>query len=150
MRLVSTGVTAALIVAASVGAAKDAPALRPPVEHVYAEPNGTQLKAYVFAPEKQGGQRRPGIVLFHGGGWTMGEPQWTFSRATHFAERGMVAIAVQYRLSDQQEITPHEAMADARAAIRWVRTHAKSLATVLDVKLTLRSGASWTEFSSSR
>src|SRR5262245_51553561 len=100
----------ALIVTAPVYAANDQPVLRPPVEHVYSEPNGTQLKAYVFAPEKRGDQRRPGILLFHGGGWTTGEPQWAFSRATHFAERGMVAIAIQYRLSDQKEITPHEAM----------------------------------------
>ncbi len=67
------------------------------------------------------------IVLFHGGGWAMGEPAWAFSRAQHFAERGMVAIAAQYRLSDQKAITPHEAMADARAVIRWVRAHADSL-----------------------
>jgi len=57
----------------------------------------------------------------------MGEPQWAFPRAKHFAERGMVAVAAQYRLSDQKEITPLEAMADARAVIRWVRKHADSL-----------------------
>jgi acetyl esterase/lipase len=97
------------------------------VEHVYAQPSGTQLKAYVFSPDKRSAERRPAIVLFHGGGWTMGEPSWAFSRARHFAERGMVAVAVQYRLSDQREVTPHEAMADARAVIRWVRLHADSL-----------------------
>jgi acetyl esterase/lipase len=86
-----------------------------------------QLKAYVFSPDKRGSERRPAIVLFHGGGWTMGEPSWAFSRARHFAERGMVAVAAQYRLSDQKEVTPHEAMADARAVIRWVRLHADSL-----------------------
>jgi acetyl esterase/lipase len=71
--------------------------------------------------------KRPAIVLFHGGGWAIGEPAWAFPRAKHFAERGMVAVAAQYRLSDQKEVTPHEAMADARAVIRWVRVHADSL-----------------------
>ena len=98
-----------------------------PVEHVYASPDGTQLKAYVFSPEKPGKGRRSAIVLLHGGGWAMGEPAWTFSRAQHFAERGVVAVAAQYRLSDQKEITPLEAMADTRAVMRWVRAQAGSL-----------------------
>jgi acetyl esterase len=38
-----------------------------------------------------------------------------------------VAVAAQYRLSDQKSITPIEAMADARAAIRWVRSQADRL-----------------------
>ena len=100
---------------------------RAPVEHVYAQTGTIQLKAYVFSPDQAGGGRRSAIVLFHGGGWAMGEPAWAFSRAKHFSERGMVAIAAQYRLSDQKETTPHEAMADARAVIRWVRVHADSL-----------------------
>lgn len=68
-----------------------------------------------------------GAVHFHGGGWDMGEPAWAFSRARHFAELGMVAVAVQYRLSDQKSVTPVDAMSDARAAIRWVRSEARSL-----------------------
>jgi acetyl esterase/lipase len=115
------------LAAASIAAAQGQPAQRAPVEHVYAEPNGTQLKAYVFRPDKPGPVKRPAIVLFHGGGWTIGEAAWTFPRAKHFAERGMVAVAAQYRLSDQEQVTPHEAMADARAVIRWVRAHADSL-----------------------
>jgi acetyl esterase/lipase len=97
------------------------------VEHVYAQTGSIQLKAYVFSPDKAGEGRRPAIVLFHGGGWAMGELAWAFSRAKHFSERGMVAIAAQYRLSDQKDTTPREAMADARAAIRWVRAQADSL-----------------------
>ena len=102
-------------------------ARKDPVEHVYASPGGTQLKVYVFSPEKPGEGRLPAIVLLHGGGWVMGEPQWAFARASQFAERGMVAIAAQYRLSDQKSITPMEAMEDVRAAIRWVRQKADSL-----------------------
>jgi acetyl esterase/lipase len=108
-------------------AARGEPPQREPVQFVYAVPGGTQLKAYVFWPEKQGETRPPAIVLLHGGGWTMGEPQWAFSRARHFAEQGMVAIAAQYRLSNQRDITPVESMEDASAAIRWARVHADSL-----------------------
>lgn len=129
MRCVGVWLVAALQLLAvpSVGAPQGVPPPLAPVEHVYAQPGGTQLKAYVFSLGKPGGERRPAIVLLHGGGWTMGEPAWAFPRARHFAEHGMVAVAAQYRLSDQKEVTPHEAMADARAVIRWVRLHADSL-----------------------
>lgn len=108
--------------------AQDDTVVKQPVEHIYAVSGGVELKAYVFSGDAASTRRRrPVIVLFHGGGWTMGEPQWVFPRAKHFADRGMVAIAAQYRLSDQKEITPLEAMADARAVIRWTRTYADSL-----------------------
>ncbi len=99
-----------------------------PVAHVYSTTAGGDLKAYVFSPRAQiGHHRRAALVLFHGGGWSMGEPEWAFPRARDFAERGMVAVAAQYRLSDQESVTPIEAMADARAVIRWMRIHADSL-----------------------
>lgn len=100
-----------------------------PVEYVYATPDGVKLKVYVFSPQPdKTAQPRAAIILFHGGGWALGEPQWAFSRAQHFAERGLLAVAAQYRLSNEKKgFTPLEAMADARAAIRWMRTHADSL-----------------------
>lgn len=116
-----------LCVASFVSAAQDGSTSQDPAECVYARPDSTSLKAYVFSPEKQDGQMCAAIVLFHGGGWAMGEPSWAFGRARRFADRGMVAISAQYRLSDQKTVTPLEAMADARAAIRWVRSHADSL-----------------------
>ena len=114
----------ALQVAAQAGSATSVP-----VEHVYAKPGGVELKVYIFSPQPQKTpQTRAAIILFHGGGWTLGEPQWAFSRAQHFAELGLVAVAAQHRLSDEKKgITPLEAMADARAAIRWMRTNAVSL-----------------------
>jgi acetyl esterase len=84
----------------------------------------TDLKIYVFSPQGAKVSPRAAIVLFYGGGWVAGEPSWAFGRAQHFAERGMVAIAAQYRLSDQKEITPVDAVEDADDAIRWVRSHA--------------------------
>jgi acetyl esterase/lipase len=107
---------------------QDTPAENGPLTRVFAAAGGTELKAYVFSPRpREPSKRRAGIVLFHGGGWSLGEPAWAFSRARHFAELGLVAVAAQFRLSDQKEITPLEAMADAREAIRWMRTNADSL-----------------------
>ena len=118
---------AAVLLVSSAPAIRGAPAERAPSEHVYARPGGTPLKAYVFAPDPPGAASRPAIVLFLGGGWTMGEAAWACPRARKFAERGVVAVAAQYRLSDQKGVTPLEAMADARAVIRWVREQADAL-----------------------
>jgi acetyl esterase/lipase len=117
-----------LLSTTSFAPAHASPAAGEPVAHVYAAPGGLELKAYVFSgPKGSTEQPRPAIVLFHGGGWATGEPQWAFSRARQFAEAGMVAVAAEYRLSNQKGITPLEAMDDARAVIAWTRTHAASL-----------------------
>ena len=101
---------------------------RDPAAHVFASRGGLDLKAYVFAPAgAPPSDPRPAIVIFHGGGWAEGDAEWAFPRAQHFAERGMVAVAAQYRLSNGKDITPVDAMADARAVIRWMRTNASSL-----------------------
>ena len=115
------------VLSADVLAEENRPAAEPAVR-VFSAPGGVELKAYVFSsPLQKSGVNRPGIVVFHGGGWAAGEPAWAFSRARHFAELGMVAVAAQYRLSDQKSVTPVEAMSDARAAIRWIRSEAGSL-----------------------
>jgi acetyl esterase/lipase len=86
-------------------AAQNSAAVTGPAEYVFASPGGTDLKAYVFTPKAQGRSgKRAGIVIFHGGGWSEGEPSWAFGRASHFAERGMVAVAAPYRLSDGKTI----------------------------------------------
>ena len=84
------------------GFGKDEPTVTGPVAYVFAKPGGVELKNYVFTPKGvKAGPPRAAIVLYYGGGWAMGDPTWAFGRAQHFAERGMVAVAAQYRLSDQ-------------------------------------------------
>lgn len=93
-------------------------------EQVFSEtPNGS-LKAHVFAPSGTEAKPRPAIVIFHGGGWVMGEPSWSFWLVDRYACKGMVTIVAQYRLSDQKTASPAEASDDAMAAIAWARTHA--------------------------
>jgi acetyl esterase len=127
-------ISAALSVVLSLQArAQDSTSVVGSVEHIYASPGGVELKAYVFAPAGEDARApRSAIVVFHGGGWHIGAPEWAFARATHFAQLGMVAVAAQYRLSDQKSITPLEAMADARAVIRWVRSNAARLGIAPD------------------
>lgn len=113
--------------------AQDSLSVIGPVEYVYNTIDSVFLKAYVFSPSpEKKSKTRPAIAIFHGGGWHIGSPEWTFSQARYFTKKGMVAVGVQYRLSDKNKITPLEAMADARAAIRWMRSNATDLGISTD------------------
>ncbi len=99
-----------------------------PHQYIYTQRDSVNLKAYIFSPQKQNlKESQPAIVIFHGGGWFIGEPSWAFARAQHFAKLGFIAIAAQYRLSNQKDITPLEAMEDSREVIKWMRLNADSL-----------------------
>ena len=72
----------------------------PPSEHIYRTVDGVPLKAFVFKPTGTAqGTPTPAILLFHGGGWVAGAPDWTFASAQRYAALGLVAISVEYRLS---------------------------------------------------
>lgn len=97
-----------------------------PVVSTYKTVGGRSLKVHVFSPAGRQADRTA-VVLFHGGGWVAGSPQWTYEPAREYAARGAVAVAVQYRLSNRSTVTPLEAVEDARDAIRWVRKNAAML-----------------------
>lgn len=96
-------------------------------EHVFSQAPSGPLKVHVFSPAGTEGKERPAIVIFHGGGWIMGEPSWSFWLVDRYACKGMVTIVAQYRLSDQKTASPAEAADDATAAIAWTRAHATQL-----------------------
>jgi pectinesterase len=64
----------------------------------------------------------PAIVFVHGGGWRTGVRANFAPMAIRMAERGYAAATISYRLSP--EALYPAAVQDARAAVRWVRTHA--------------------------
>ena len=98
-----------------------------PQEYIYAVHDSIQLKAYVYTPNSN--QKGPfnAIIIFYGGGWVLGNASWSSTPAQYFTQQGLVSIAVDYRLSDQKQITPLDAMEDARDAIRWLRSNAAEL-----------------------
>ena len=98
-----------------------------PGRYTYREVGGQALSAYVFSPAtRSAGNQIGAILLFHGGGWSAGTPEWTFDAARRFAALGMVAIPIEYRLS-RGDVTPIEALDDVCASFRWVREHAYNL-----------------------
>jgi acetyl esterase len=71
--------------------------------------------------------RRPCVVFFHGGGWRNGSPKQFQAYAERLAEVGVIGITVQYRLMQENEVLPIEAVQDARSALRYVRSQAAQL-----------------------
>jgi acetyl esterase/lipase len=98
------------------------------IPHVYKSIDGAELRLHVFNPSAHRiSDTQPAIVFFSGGGWTHGTVEQFVPHAIHLAQRGMVAIVADYRVFDRYKTTPFDAMADAKSAIRWLRSHAKEL-----------------------
>lgn len=98
---------------------------------IYKTENEFILEVHIFKPKDFiVTEKRPAIAIFHGGGWVSGNPSWAFDRAKHFSNQGMIGIAVQYRLSNYKDITPVEAMKDAKDVFLWLRTNADSLGII--------------------
>jgi len=95
--------------------------------YVYKSINQTELRLHVFMPADQGPAPKPAVVFFFGGGWANGNVDQFVPQSKHLSERGLVAIVADYRVFDRHMTSPFEAMADAKSAIRWLRSHAKEL-----------------------
>lgn len=94
-------------------------------------------------------ENRPVIIFIHGGGYTSGSRTQFRQAGEYFAERGWVAISIEYRLANDHGTVPQEwydavmqapvsreqknqvlaiyaASRDAKAAVRWVYAHAET------------------------
>ncbi len=85
---------------------------------------------------------RPGVILIHGGGFTNGDRTVAsmVDLATFFAQRGYVAVSIEYRLTgddpptedlstdpaDSVRVAAAAARVDAAAAVRWMRDNAST------------------------
>ncbi|MDQ8029692.1 MAG: alpha/beta hydrolase [Brevundimonas sp.] len=83
------------------------------------------LAAHVF-PAAPSDAPRAAALIFHGGGWVAGQPEWTYGAARILTGQGLRAIPIQYRLSGDG-VTPADALSDACAAFAWVRENAGRL-----------------------
>jgi len=96
--------------------------------YVYKSVDGDELRLHVFSPSNhRPAIKRPAIVFFFGGGWVGGTVEHFVPQSRHLAERGMIAIVADYRVFNRHKTSPFESIADAKSAIRWVRSHAVEL-----------------------
>ena len=103
--------------------------LEPSAKIAYQGAGEKALQLHVFNPAAwTRTDRRPAFVLFHGGGWTRGEPRAMYTFGKWAAEHGMIAFSAQYRLHQPEAgVTVFDSVADARAAVRYIRAHAAEL-----------------------
>lgn len=96
--------------------------------YVYARPPEGDLHAHVFfPPDHKETSAVPVILCFHSGLWDISAPTQFVPQCRHFASRGMVAIALEYRVFQKQRTSPIEAIEDAQMAVGFVRQNAEVL-----------------------
>jgi len=73
----------------------------------------------------------PGIIMFHGGGWGGGKRDQFRYLCHYFADRGLVAATVSYRLATKADngkgSRKRVCITDAKSAIRWYKKNAETL-----------------------
>lgn len=96
----------------------------------YREGSSKQWRLDLARKKEKAAKPRPAIVVIHGGGWIEGDKS-SFTSRKHgvpgniedFAELGFVAATINYRLADE---APYPAaLDDCKAALRWLRAHAR-------------------------
>jgi acetyl esterase len=97
-----------------------------PLRIPYRTVEDRSLYAHIFAPKPGVATKSVIVVTLHGGGWTMGSPDWTFSAAERFAGMGFTAVAIEYRLA-LNSVSPAKALEDVCAGLDWIRSRAPSL-----------------------
>jgi acetyl esterase/lipase len=91
---------------------------------VFGTTGSRDLKCDIFRPPLDG-DRRPGVLLIHGGAWHQGDRSQLRYYGIQLARYGFVGMACEYRLSGE---APWPAQIhDVKAALRWMRAHADSL-----------------------
>lgn len=108
---------------------------------VYRTAGERVLKLHMFRPAATNqASPSPAILFFFGGGWNGGSPTQFYPQSEYFAKLGVVAICVEYRTYTSDATPPIVALLDAKAAMRYVRSHAEDLK--IDPKRIVASGAS--------
>lgn len=110
-------------------ALRTAKELQPTRAVVYKKGPGYQRELRIFEPAgHQPSDRRPCFLAIHGGGWVAGTPDVMYCVASHFAERGWLAVSMQYRVQRADRgTTVFDSVRDARSAMRYLRAHAAEL-----------------------
>ena len=128
--------------------AADVPDQTPPGKpYVYKEADGKSLEMEIYFPPNHDPAKSkvPGLILFHGSGWTAGSLDQFRPACAYFASRGLVCATATYRMRGKGydangESKKRVCVTDAKSAIRWFKQHAGELG--IDPKRIIGGGAS--------
>lgn len=71
---------------------------------------------------QKGNEKKPALIMVHGGGWRSGDRSMQVPMAQKLAQQGFVTIPVSYQLSLEAKYPA--ALHNLKAAVRWVKAHA--------------------------
>lgn len=95
---------------------------------VYKTIDDIDLRLWFFNPDNlEDDDSQPAIIFFYGGGWAGGTPKQFIKHSEYLADRGMVAIVADYRVSKRHGVKAEKCVSDAKSAIRYLRKHADRL-----------------------
>jgi len=87
-----------------------------------------ELADLYLPAEAKPGEKRPGVVIIHGGGWTGGvrDAKREINIGTTLAENGYVGLSIDYMLQTKEgpKIWPQN-VHDCKTAVRWLRANAE-------------------------
>ncbi len=87
----------------------------------YAKSGGVGLTLNLARPKESTGPL-PAVVCIHGGGFRAGKKEGYDGLIQQLAQRGYVAVTVEYRLAPAHKFPA--AVHDVKAAVRWLRANA--------------------------
>jgi acetyl esterase/lipase len=96
-----------------------------PVVYGTNDPSIQIIVPFVPSDRKQG-EKRPALVLIHGGAWHAPGASLFYPMAKYFASRGVPTFSIDYRgiQKETNGVGIPEIVSDCRAAMRYLRTHA--------------------------
>ncbi|MHC4996081.1 MAG: alpha/beta hydrolase [Planctomycetota bacterium] len=108
-------------------------------EYTYRHTGEEELKLWLYpptTPPTPGDEPTPAIVFIHGGGWGGGHASYFSPQAIYFAQRGVTALTINYRLTGslsdnvnakikkKKPTYAEDCVRDSKTALRWLRHHA--------------------------
>lgn len=112
---------------APIGESRDKEILKAAATYVFSDMEGIELLAHVFAPEGPTVPDRPAVAFFHGGFWDTPMVTQFVPHCHHFASRGAVTVAFEYRVASRHQTGPLAAIEDSRTALLWLHDNAELL-----------------------
>jgi acetyl esterase len=105
--------------------------------YIYKTSAGVERRMEIFFPPQHDPNKAkvPGLILFHGGGWTGGSLNQFRVACAYFASRGLVCATAEYQMLAKpaiKDLPPGQShkrvcVTDAKSAIRWFKQNASEL-----------------------